>query len=121
MAYYNNGGSGSAFQPNGGGQNNSDEDSQQPIPRDTKWMADIVGSRSPFGVYYTKVCEVLKSRNVPATRLPTREHFMSKMLSFADAAKLERWMAMYVELEAISENEIEYDIGDNQTEEDIPE
>lgn len=75
-------------------------------------MMAIVGDKSPFGKFYSKTMEILKTRNVPATRFPSREHFMSRLLSSIDETKLNDWLTKYIELEAMAiDNDIEKSEG----------
>ena len=75
----------------------------------------LVDDCSSFGRWYCKICEILKQRNVPSTRLPDRKHFMSRLLGCLDEKKLERWLTKYAELEAIDIDNLED--GDFQNEE----
>lgn len=67
----------------------------------------LVDDCSSFGRWYCKICEILKQRNVPATRLPDRKHFMSRLLGCLDERKLENWLSKYSELEAIDIDDLE--------------
>ena len=72
-----------------------------------KEFTELVDDCSSFGRWYCKVCEILKQRNVPETRMPNRKHFMSRMLSCLDENKLEEWLEKYSELEAINLDDFE--------------
>jgi hypothetical protein len=65
-------------------------------------FVELVDDCSSFGRWYCKICEILKQRNVPETRMPTRKHFMSRILDCLDEYKLEAWLEKYSELEAIN-------------------
>lgn len=62
----------------------------------------LVNDKSVFGRYYSKICQILKMRNVPASRFPSREHFMSRIFCCIDENKLNEWLTKYAETEAIN-------------------
>ena len=72
-----------------------------------KEYIELVDDCSSFGRWYCKICEILKQRNVPATRLPDRKHFMSRLLHCLDENKLEIWLTKYSELESIDIDDLE--------------
>jgi hypothetical protein len=74
-----------------------------------KEYIELVDDCSSFGRWYCKICEILKQRNVPSTRLPDRAHFMSRVLASLDEAKLEKWLIKYSELESIDLDQLEED------------
>ena len=63
----------------------------------------LIGDKSVFGRYYTKICEIMKSRGVPTSRLPSKEHFMSRVFSCLDQAKMSEWIEQYSEMEGIAD------------------
>ncbi len=102
---FNNDGSNN-FGGNYGQNNNNNYQQQQPQQQEYKskdllYLQSLVGDASPFGRYYLKICQKLKDEGVPTTRLPTREHFLSRMFDSLDENKLSSWMVKYVDLEKI--------------------
>jgi len=56
-----------------------------------------------FERYYIKVNELLKMRNVPSSRMPSREHLMSQVFSCINEEKFSEWLGKYAEITAIKE------------------
>ena len=73
----------------------------------TQTLVNLVNENSVFGKYYVRVCKILTDRNVPITRLPTKEHFMSRLFICIDEAKLEKWLSKYVEAEMLDDSEMD--------------
>jgi hypothetical protein len=78
-------------------------------------LISLVSDDSVFGRYYLKICEILKSRKVPASRLPTREHFMSRLFTCLDKEKLEDWLTRYIEVEVLDDESSDEEIEDSST------
>jgi hypothetical protein len=94
----------SIFDKNNGGwgSNNNQNDQNndnQPKSKDYLTAFAIVNDKSPFGRTYTKICKLLIKEGVPTTRLPTKEHFMSKIIDCIDDIKLNDWVSKYIDLE----------------------
>ena len=113
MSFYNNnnnvGGNSTNFglaPPDPNDPNQQQQFQSQSIEK-YKWMIELVGDQSPFGIYYTKICEILKAKNVPVSRHPSRAHVLSKLLSFLDKNKLNNWLELYIELENTTDTENE--------------
>ena len=83
------------------GINNNPNDNF-PNKATTQQLTDLVGDGSVFGKFYKKICDILKERNVPSTRFPSRNHFMSRLMDFIDEQKLNDWLEKYAEMEAIN-------------------
>ena len=97
------------FNQNNFGSNNQqqphDSDSSDKKSYKNQELIALVSDDSVFGRYYLKICELLKSRKVPASRLPTREHFMSRMFTCLDKEKLEDLLTKYIDVEVIDDDE----------------
>ncbi len=85
------------------GQNNFGGGNNDEIKPDRTYqtMIGLVGDKSVFGKQYKQICELLKMRNVPTSRFPSMEHFMSRVFSCLDEEKFSVWLEKYVEMEAI--------------------
>ncbi len=81
-------------------------------------MIELVSDRSVFGRFYAKICDILKDRGVPASRIPSREHFMSRIFDSLDEIKLNSWLEKYSEMEAIKLPEPEPESDSNENEND---
>lgn len=92
------------------GNNNNNNFDNGSNDRLNQSMVTLVGEKSIFGKHYTKICQILQMRNVPASRMPSREHFMSRVFACLDEEKLSKWLEKYVEIEAIVDEEENDDI-----------
>ena len=69
--------------------------------KEAKEALKLVDDKSPFGLLYNKICELLLAKKVPTTRFPSKEHFMSRFVDCIDMEKLNIWLDKYIELEAL--------------------
>ncbi len=81
-------------------------------------LLKLIDNKSVFGRYYIKICEILKHKGVPSTRLPTLPHFMSRVFSCIDEKQMEDWIERFSKLERISSCEIEESNTDNSIDND---
>jgi hypothetical protein len=70
-------------------------------------LLELVSDDSVFGRWYTQITEILKQKNVPDTRMPTKAHFLSRVFTWIDHSKLELWLMQYADLEAVADDELE--------------
>ena len=94
----------------GGNKFGGDNDNELPNKATYQLMMNLVGEKTPFGGFYIKtICALLKERNVPSSRYPSRYHVMSKLIEFIDHDKLNAWLEKYIEIEAIDVDTSEVD------------
>jgi len=98
-----------------GNFNNNEDDAASKPDKTFQAMVELVGEKSPFGRYYTNICEILKARKVPASRFPSRAHFMSRMLASVDENKLNDWLVKYAEMEGIN---FKLEMTENETDDE---
>ena len=65
---------------------------------DNKQLMELIGQ------HYENICSILKDNNVPITRMPTIEHFMSRVFNCLDQDKLQDWLTKYIQLESFDLN-----------------
>lgn len=84
--------------------NNNNNDSTNE-DRSYKALIKLVDDKSVFGRHYKEICEMLQMRKVPAARMPSKDHFMSRIFACLDEEKLSEWITNYVQLESTEDGE----------------